>query len=420
MRHHLIKTILAGILLAGLSGGSPQAEREQKLGESHALGEALYLASANHFVKVDLKTNTAKMWGLLTAAGLEDSPDCAGRHVPISCDWHATETRLDLKSKRMYFVTARESPGDEPESDEEETVPRKFVVWAVGLADLKPLKKIEVPFPQSRLPTIILTRDGKELLMSHQDEDGKTRDVDTIDTATWTKISTVRDNSGNVLDTYFPAEAYFAPSGGFIANGNTRIRMEGGQFHVEDFDPRTKLAMADVKKLSGFETTDKDGHKFLSMMVAGSVNGKTLEWVPNDAETETCFWTVDMETGETSPAVVAKKFSEAKMIGDGKEFALFEVHIRPETPHEGPGFLSTGRVSVYRVDSGALAKEFNIPEIRGEGEMLCTSGDGTLAAYRHGKKLMILNLQTGGVTRVAGTFADFTFPGYQGACAFGE
>jgi hypothetical protein len=278
-----------------------------------------------------------------------------------------------------------------------------------------------IVIPASRqMPTILLTPDGKRLFASYEGGDAKHWTVETIDATTLTQISAVKDTGVNILDDDFPTSASFVPSGKFIVNGNMKIRMEGGQFRVEDFDPRTKLSAADLKKLSGFENIDTDGRKFLPAMAVAPVMKRMLEWMINDAETETGFWTVDLETGETSSAVVIKSFARARLIGDGKEFAVFEGRMKPATPEEGPKFLSTGRISIYRVDSGTLAREFNIAELKGDGEMLCTSGDGTLAAYRHEKELMILNLQTGRAAQVAGTFADFPSPGYQGACAFAE
>ncbi|HMD07494.1 MAG TPA: hypothetical protein VKH63_08160 [Candidatus Acidoferrum sp.] len=375
--------------------------------------------SAHQFVKVDLPTNTAKSQDLITLAGMEFPDDCNSHHPPQSCNWYASEARLDLKNGRLYFVTPGATPGDVPEAGEDETDSSEFAVWGIRLPEMALAKKIEIPASR-QMPTILLTPDGKRLFASYEGGDAKHWTVETIDATTLTKINAVKDTGGNILDDDFPTSASFVPSGKFIVNGNMKIRMEGGQFRVEDFDPRTKLSAADLKKLSGFEKTDTNGRKFLPAMAVAPVKNKMLEWVINDAETETGFWTVDLETGETSSAVVIKSFARARLIGDGKEFAVFEGRMKPATPEEGPKFLSTGRISIYRVDSGTLAREFNIAELKGDGEMLCTSGDGTLAAYRYEKELMILNLQTGRVARVAGTVADFPSPGYQGACAFGE
>jgi len=421
MRRYPAGATLTGVLLLWGAGYLPWVGPREKPAGSRGQSGALYLVSARQFVKVDLRTNTEKSRDLITLAGMEFPEECNSHHPPQSCDWYASEARLDLRNGQLYFLTPGAAPGDEPESGEEATDSSEFAVWVIQLADLKLVKKIEIPTSR-QTPTILLTPDGKMLFMGYDGGDAKHWTVETIDATTLAKISAVKDTGDNILDDYFPTSASFAQSGKFIVNGNMRIWMEGRQFRVEDFDPRTKLTAADLKKLSEFLKTDTKGQKFVpaTAVVEAPVKDKMLECVLNDAETETGFWTVDMETGDNSPAVVIKSFAKARLIGDGKDFAVFEGRMSPATAEAGPKFLSTGRISIYKVDSGMLAREFKIDELRGDGEMLCSSGDGTLAAYRHEKKLMILNLQTGRVTRVEGTITEFPQPGYQGACAFGE
>jgi hypothetical protein len=339
--------------------------------------------------------------------------------VPESCDWSASETRLDLKSGSMYFVTPAASPGDVPEPGEEESDGTEYVVWVVGLGEAKPAKKLEIPLSK-QVPTILLMSNGRQLLVSYQNLDSKLPTVDTFDTTTLKKINTVKQTTGDILSAYFPIDTYFVVSGKLIVRGDNRIGLASGQFKAEYVDPRAKLSREDLKKLSGFVKTEKDGQKVIPVGVAASVNGKTLELVSNPELTATAFWTMDMETGTTSPAVVTNYYAKGEMIGAGEEFAAFEAHYVPPTSEAAFQILKTGRIAIYSVKSGALAREFNIPEIKGEGDLLCSSGDGSLAAYAHGKELVILDLKTGRVTRVAGSFEELPQPKYLGACAFGE
>lgn len=83
--------------------------------------------------------------------------------------------------------------------------------------------------------------------------------------------------------------------------GDHRIGLESGQFNTEYVDPRAKLSAEDLKKLSGFVKTEKDGQKVIPVGVAASVNGKTLELLSNPELTATAFWTMDMETGNDFP-----------------------------------------------------------------------------------------------------------------------
>lgn len=254
-KNHLSGAMLAGILFLGLSRDLPRAVAQQKPAESRGAHRTLYLVSAHQFVKVDLPTNTAKSQDLITLAGMEFPDDCNSHHPPQSCNWYASEARLDLKNGRLYFVTPGATPGDVPEAGEDETDSSEFAVWGIRLPEMAPAKKIEIPASR-QMPTILLTPDGKRLFASYEGGDAKHWTVETIDATTLTKINAVKDTGGNILDDDFPTSASFVPSGKFIVNGNMKIRMEGGQFRVEDFDPRTKLSAADLKKLSGFEKTD--------------------------------------------------------------------------------------------------------------------------------------------------------------------
>jgi hypothetical protein len=405
--------LLGAGALAAAAAWLPQAENSGRQG-------TLYLSGAYEFAEVDLKTNTAKTWPMLALAGLENSPECAARHVTQSCNWHASETRLDLKSGRIYFVTPAATPGDGPDA-EEESEAETFVVWVVGLADLKPIRQIEVPIPQRDMPTILLLENGKKLLMSYRDEDGKSWHEDTIDTTAFAKISTVKDTSGDILNTYFPQTSYFYPNGRFIVSGDMRVAMEGGHFVAQYVDPRAKLPADEQRKLSGFLKTQPDGKKFLAASAAGSANGTTLVMVVTDSNTESAFWTVDMTTGATSPAIAPKYFAEADLLGQGAEVALFEGHMMPPSQDQGYRFEATGHVAIYSVKSGGLERELNMPELKGVGELLCSSADGMRAAYGHGREeLLILDLKSGHVTRVQGKFQELPAPKGIGVCEFGE
>jgi hypothetical protein len=393
---------------------------QQKSGATQPAHEILYLAGTHKFVEVNLRSKTAQTWPLLTLAGLENPPECDARRAPTSCDWSASETRLDLKSGRIYFVAPSSRLGDQG-TDAQADGPSKFVVWVVSLTDLKPIKTIEVPFSQKSLPTILLSRDGERLLIGYGDEDGKSNDVDTIDTATWAKLNTVKDSTGDVQHTYFSPAAYFAPGDKFVVNNGFRVWLDSSAIRADYIDPRAKLTAEEQKKLSGFLKTTPDGKKYLPVASGASIDGITLETLVNDAVTDSAFWTLNVESGATSPVITPKYFARAELLGHGEEMALFAGRILPPTLTEGYRFERTGHVAIYDVKSGALAREFTLPELKGEGELLCSSTDGTLAAYGRGRsELFLLDLRAGRTTRIAGEFDDLPQPRYRGACEFGE
>ena len=380
--------------------------RQQPAGSRGSRG-TLYLVGYRHLSRLDLGSNLAKEWKLLTLAGLEDSPDCSYNHVPMSCDWSASEARLDLRNQRLYFVTPAEAPGDEPESEEEmHENGRLYSVWAIDLDDMKVLKRLNLPL-RNESPTIILSPDGKQLLVSARIPGSMNTVVDTFDTATFAKISTIEDSSGDVVNTFFSTTSYFVSSGKLILHDRGayyRIRVESGKFKREDVDPRTQLPPSELKKLSGFVETAQDGQRLLLAVPVSSRNEKTLVSVANRGDKRMAFWTVDMETGTTSPAVIADYSAKANLIGSGNGFVAFEGQVSKAEGKGYPPFVQTGRVVVYDVKSGAVVREFNKPELKGEGSVLCLSPDGSRAAYARGHDgldVLTLDFRTGNVKRVA-------------------
>lgn len=83
----------------------------------------------------------------------------------------------------------------------------------------------------------------------------------------------------------------------------------------------------------------------------------------------------------------------------------------------GPYFDNSGRLAIYDVKSGTMLKEFNKPELKGEGEFLCLSPDGSSAAFVRAPNILTVNFSTGDVKQVA-TISNLQAWTYAGACAF--
>lgn len=141
-------------------------------------------------------------------------------------------------------------------------------MWLLDLEGMKLLKVIETSVPSSML----LTADGKQRLVSHD-----TQVVETFDTGTFAKISTVKNTGTSPVDAFFPPGSYFLPNGRFIVSGvgYFRIRVKGGQFRQEVVDPRTQLSAENLERLSEFVETQKDGQKLLLAVPVSSRSGKT-------------------------------------------------------------------------------------------------------------------------------------------------
>jgi hypothetical protein len=400
---------------------------QQRPAANRANYSALYLVGNRVVTRIDLQTMTKKEWPLLAAVGMREGDNCSASHVPMTCDWHAWYTLVDVVNKRIYFAAPTTAPGDEPESDEDGGGRGPFAVWAVDLESMKLLKKIDVPTtPES----MILTSDGKQLLVSY---DIKPLTVDTFDTTTFAKISSVKNAGMNQLDTYFTPGSYFLPDGKYIVSGGVgadfRIRVTEGSFQQEVVDPRAQLSAAQREKLSEFLKTEPDGRKLLVCTPASSRNGKTLMFVMNDAMTKTGFWTLDMETGATSGATVTDHFARAQLIGSGEEFATFEAapkklplpvpHNHAEAYVEAYEFALSGHAVIYDSATGKRVREFNNPKLVGAGAVLCLSPDGFLAAFAQGLKVSLLDINSGDLKPLA-TIQDLPEPGYSGACGFAK
>jgi hypothetical protein len=389
---------------------------QQRPAANRANYSVLYLVGNRVVTRIDLQTMTKKEWPLLAAVGMREGDNCSASHVPMTCDWSAWYTLVDVVNKRIYFAAPTTAPGDEPESDEDGSGRGPFAVWAVDLESMKLLKKIDVPTtPES----MILTSDGKQLLVSY---DIKPLTVDTFDTTTFAKISSVKNAGMNQLDTYFTPGSYFLPDGKYIVSGGAgadfRIRVTEGSFQQEVVDPRAQLSAAQREKLSEFLKTEPDGRKLLVCTPASSRNGKTLMFVMNDAMTKTGFWTLDMETGATSGATVTDHFARAQLIGSGEEFATFEGQMS-RTDAGGYEFVQIGRMVIYNSATGKQVREFNKPQLAGAGAVLCLSPDGFLAAYAQGPKVSLLDFSSGELRPLA-KVTDRPQPNYSGTCGFAK
>lgn len=391
------------------------ATQAQKAASRTAHG-TLYLVGNRRVTRIDLQSGVKKEWPLLAVVGMQTEDICSARHVPVTCDWSASETVLDVANKRLYFAAPTTAPGDDPESDTDGSGRGPFAVWAVDLQTMKLLHKFDILATPG---SMILTSDGKQLLVSYEI---KPLTVDTFDTATFAKISSVKNAGTNQLDTYFTPGSYFLPDGKFIVSGGVgadfRIRVMSGRFQQEVVDPRAQLSKEEQKKLTEFVKTERDGQKLLPCSPASSRNGKTLVFVTNREMTKTAFWTVDMETGATSAATITDHYAAAQLIGSGNEFAAFEGQMS-RAPGGSYGFARMGRIAIYNSATGKLVREFKKPELIGAGAVLCLSPDGWLAAYTQGRKVSILDFSSGEVNPL-GTVTDRPEPAYSGACGFTE
>jgi hypothetical protein len=402
--------VLALVIAAVGSAAVCAQSREARSQRSYS---SLYMVGARNAVRIDLKTGATKVWTLLTQVGLQKGENCSFNHVPQTCDWSAEEPLLDAQSKRLYFTAPTTPPGDEldPREDEDGSGRGPFAVWVFDLESMKLLAKLNVSVPSS----ILLTADGKQLLVAHD-----TQVVETFDTSTFAKISTVKNRGTSRLDAYFPRGSYFLPDGKFIVTDvYSRIRIQAGQFRQEGVDPRAQLSSENLKRLSEFVQTQKDGQRLLLASPESSLSGRSVVSVVNGAETKKAFWTVDMETGATSTAVVIDYLARAQLIGSGTEFALSEARYvpAPSDASRGPYLYNSGRLAIYDVKSGALLKEYNKRELKGEGEVLCLSPNGSLAAFLRAPDILTIDYRTGDVKRVA-TVPDLLWWTYADTCAF--
>ncbi len=132
-------------------------------------------------------------------------------------------------------------------------------MWVLDLETMKVLHRFDVGAAPG---SIILTSDGKQLLVSW---DTALLIVDTFDTHTLTKVSSVRNAGKNTLDTYFTPGSYFLPSGKFIISGGVgadfRIRVSDRHFQQELVDPRAQLPPKEKEKLSAFAKTERVDRK---------------------------------------------------------------------------------------------------------------------------------------------------------------
>lgn len=109
------------------------------------------------------------------------------------------------------------------------------------------------------------------------------------------------------------------------------------------------------------------------------------------------------QQGQRTPAAAEKDSQTGEAMGE-----CFIKSVLPETLLAGAMLF------------GCLAAAPRAGTHQKTDELLCSNADGSMAAYGHGKRLMILDLRTGRVTRVGDTFDRLPQPKYIGARVFGE
>jgi len=388
--------------------------------EAQSSSNSLYLVGATEAARLDLHTGAKTVWLLPKQVGLEKEDVCSAGHVPHSCDWSASSTILDLRRKRLYFLAPMTKPG-EPLSNEEDIGP--FAVWILDTAKMTLLKRVDVSGPESVGTTsdllqysMIQSHDGKQVFVGYW----PTLIIDVFDTVTFRKTSRIENKGGQPIDTSFSPGSYFLSGEKFIIGGGMnadfRTSVEDGRFRQELVDPRTQLSPYASKTLTEFLKTEVDGRKVLPAIPVSSRNGETLITVANSDSTRAAFWTVDMETGATSPPVVLNYLARAELLDSGEKFAVFQGEFTHKSGSE-VRFERTGHVAIYDVTTAGLVHEFTKQDLAGEGTVLCVAQGGSLAAYAHGHEVLSLDLNTGSTKRLA-TITDLPQPGYLGGCAF--
>jgi hypothetical protein len=104
---------------------------------SHTAYGALYLVGNRQVTRIDLQTGVKKEWPLLAVVGIKAEDICSARHVPVTCDWSASEAVVDVANQRPYLAAPTTPPKADPESDTDGRGRGLFAVWAVDLQTMK-------------------------------------------------------------------------------------------------------------------------------------------------------------------------------------------------------------------------------------------------------------------------------------------
>jgi hypothetical protein len=354
----------------------------------------VYVFGVNgQFLKADLRS------GAVSAQGALDQIEGLAQLLPNPSDprdsWRVDDARFGRADHRLYLAVPTAIGGEG--SFGEQIIVLQLPGWTV-------VGTIPLPQELNGSPRLLLTPDGKQLLVSYgtapREDGGEATDADVIDiydTSTLQRVNRIVDSPSpaekarGALTVFFSSDASFAEDGRTIHDKGTIATLRGGSFERKPIQPLDHLDAEQRRAMQTFlfSTTARDMSAVFVNAVDGAA-GKALVRFADRQGSKKGMLVLDLGRKTISPIVEVKGLSGTHLSRDGRWVLLEELEIRNEKA------FKTGLLQLFEVESGTMVHEIRQPaELAGEEKshhLACSSFDAGRTLYISGRNGWILDL----------------------------
>ncbi len=319
----------------------------------------------------------------------------------------SSDLQYDSNAERLYAVLSKTPKVAEDGG-------RRFQVAVYQLPELKVVGTIELTQPLVTAPAILLTPDGRNLLVSLQvqgserDDSSVSKAIAVYDTKALKVLKTIREASaegsnlaGAMISASFSEKAYYGPDGKTIYDNGSRTKITSDMIIKDIPNPLSLLPEQQRSKLRSYEEVDPiTGKPWLRYNYVSSAKGKVVLGVTDRAEKKSAFWWVDLTESRTSP-LIETSLAIAHLAPDGRMILFEEIEWREEQVsynenEKRRSIYKTGSFMIIDALSGERVSEFRHKELAGFWSRLaCITPDASSSIYSTRDGLYWVSLKAG-------------------------
>ena len=421
MRASVLLWLFFGFLVQGQTAKPKQAAPMD--------GFAYIFGESGTFTKLGLAD--ARIAGYWNLAWVNPSslkvPDCTG--VPVA-DPACTLLFGGLQStvQRLYGVLPTADSVGRHGSN------LNFQLAKIQLPEMVVSDAISVPQPQAEWPSLVVDQSKNRLFLGYRDLAAEkiapgtiVSVVDIYDGKTMKKMATLRESTP-IRDirqlkatpgTLIGPKAYFSADGGEIFDGLYVTAVSDNSLAKRYVNPLEKLSSEQLEVLKPFQQKDQaSGKPYFNFTAGDSANGRTVVRISDVAHGQAAYWTVDLNSGETSP-VINTHFGIDHLSPDGK-LLLIQGAEFTKGRTESPELKALPAFWVFDVATGKQVSQFQsktLPEITSNNELSCISPSGERLVVAANHTIAVLDLHDG--TPIA-EFQTASLGPLAGRCVFAD
>jgi hypothetical protein len=357
--------------------------------------EVILVDCAGRYIRFDSTTGS-----ILAEGGLWDDSSMSDLRLNANGGFDGcliADIQSDTRHGVFYAVLTRQ-PHENSDGQ------RRYVVVALDLQKLIRLAQFELETPIQGGVRILLSPDGQELIVSYTryeeagGQDGWHNLLERFSAPSLTRIKIQEDlriDSASQLPSSMPLGNSASWIGGHrILNENLVLDDEG---HVlEQLNPYSLLPNETAKQLAYLEKPGAPGRTYLPIAYADAAGGRVLfvaghDLVPSELGVGSALWIYDVNRGASLrpiqvPETVAAYDSGTRetptvhLTPNGDSILLESYEWRSGPSTNGNLRFKTGKLRLYDVVSGKLARTFNLEPTPGLAtRLLGFSPDGVIA-----------------------------------------